>query len=292
MRSHPRRRLRLLLSLLLTLISLVHGLGTPLHAADLQYPVAVVAAPGGTIYVADRKLPGIWKLENGALEVFLPGEKKIGGFLNAIRCLAIDGDGRLLVGDSATREVYRIDAAKKSSPLTAGSIGIPMDIAVTTGGDILVTDLELQCVWKIAKAGGKPAKLATLSGPSGVALDAQQQLWIVSRAKNPLHRILADGTLETVISDRPFRFPQDVAVDDAGTAFVSDSYQKCIWKVIAGKPPEPWASGEPFQNPVGLAWVGKDLLVVDSRARDVFRISNDGKTITSLTGKKNPAPKK
>ena len=292
MRYYPWRRLRHLPSLLLTFIFLGQGRDMPLDAAELQYPVAVVAAPDGSIYVADRKLPGIWKLENGELEVFLPGEKKIGGFLNAIRCLAIDAEGQLLVGDSATREVYRINAQKKSSALTAGSIGIPMDIAVTTDGDLLVTDLELQCVWKIAKAGGQPSKLVTLSGPSGVALDAQQQLWIVSRAKNPLQKILADGTLETVISDRPFRFPQDVAVNAAGTAFVSDSYQKCIWKVIAGKPPEAWASGEPFQNPVGLAWSGKDLLVVDSRARDVFRVSADGKTITSLTGKKASSQQK
>ena len=65
MRYYPWQHLRHLPSLLIIFVSLGHGLDIPLDAAELQYPVAVVAAPGGSIYVADRKLPGIWKLENG-----------------------------------------------------------------------------------------------------------------------------------------------------------------------------------------------------------------------------------
>jgi len=256
-----------------------------LTAAELEYPVAVAVASSGTIYVADRKLPGIWQLKDGKLEVFVTGEKKIGGFLNAIRCLAIDGEEQILVGDSATREVYRIDQEKQRTPLTAGGIGIPMDIAVTAEGDLLVSDLELHCIWKVAKAGSKPTKLASLPGPGGLSLDDKQNLWVVSRAQNPLQRILPDGKLETVVGKRLFRFPNDVIVDETGTAYVTDGYQKCIWKVTPGQAPEAWASGGSLQNPVGISWSGKDVLVVDSRARDVFKISDDGKSITSLTGK-------
>jgi streptogramin lyase len=281
----PGHHFNLLTILLLSIICCHEGTSSPLVAAELQYPVAVAVGPSGTIYVADRKLPGIWQLKNEKLEVFVPGDKKFGGFLNAIRCLAIDGDGQLLVGDSATREIYRIDKEKKITPLTSRGIGIPMDIAVTAQGDLLVSDLELHCVWKVAKAGGKPTKLATLAGPSGVALDDKQHLWVVSRAKNPLQKILPDGTVETVVAKRPFQFPNDVIVDKNGVAFVTDSYQKCIWKVVPGQPPESWVSGGSLQNPVGITWSGQDLIVVDSRARDVFKISADGKTITSLTGK-------
>ena len=129
------------------------------------------------------------------------------------------------------------DKEKKITPLTSRGIGIPMDIAVTAQGDLLVSDLELHCVWKVAKAGGKPTKLATLAGPRGVALDDKQHLGVVSRAKNPLQKILPDGTLETVVAKRPFQFPNDVIVDKNGVAFVTDSYQKCIWKVVPGQPP-------------------------------------------------------
>ena len=258
----------------------------PLVAEELQYPVAVAVSPSGTIYIADRKWPGIWKLENGKLEKFIPGEKQFRGFLNAIRCLTIDADGQLLVGDSATREVYRINKEKKSTALTGGGIGIPMDIAVTPDGDLLVTDLELHRIWKVGKEGGKPIEFATLPGPSGVALDDKKHLWVVSRAKNPLRKFsLSDGKVTTVVKGRPFQFPQDVSVDASGTAFVTDSYKKCIWKIVPGQPPQVWVSGGSLQNPLGLTWAGKDLLVVDARARDVFRISADGKTITSLTGK-------
>ena len=82
-----------------------------------------------------------------------------------------------------------------------------------------------------------------------------------------------------------YRYYEKNRVDKNGVAFVTDSYQKCIWKVVPGQPPESWVSGGSLQNPVGVTWSGQDLIVVDSRARDVFKISADGKTITSLTGK-------
>ena len=281
----PGHQSRLLATLLACSICWQISRSEPLAAADLQYPVAVAVAPSGTIYIADRKLPGIWQLEAGKLEVFITGEKKIGGFLNAVRCLAIDAEGQLLVGDSATREVYRIDQEKKSTPLTARGIGIPMDIAVTAQGDLFVSDLELHCVWKVAKTGGKPTKLAALAGASGVTLDDKQNLWVVSRAQKPLQKLLLDGKLETVVAKRLFQFPNDVIVDKTGTAYVTDSYQKCIWKVAPEQAPESWVSGGSLQNPVGISWLGEDVIVVDSRARDVFKISANGKTITSLTGK-------
>src|SRR5690606_2121525 len=71
------------------------------------YPVDVVAAEDGTLYVADLRLPGIWKIIDGKAEIFVKGEATFRTPLNAIRCLALDPDGHLLAGDSATREIYR-----------------------------------------------------------------------------------------------------------------------------------------------------------------------------------------
>jgi hypothetical protein len=57
---------------------------------------------------------------------------------------------------------------------------------------------------------------------------------------------------------------------------VSDGYARAIWKIPPGGKPEKWVSGEPLANPVGLAWLGEDLLVVDSRANAIFRIRPNG----------------
>ena len=111
--------------------------GGTAQAQELNYPLAVAAADDGTLYIADRYLPGVWKVTNGKTEVYFQGSKKFRTPLNAVRCLAIDKQGRLLAGDSATRDVYRFDESAKPKPLTGGKIGIPMDIAVAGDGNFV-----------------------------------------------------------------------------------------------------------------------------------------------------------
>jgi hypothetical protein len=71
-------------------------------AAEPQYLVAIAAGGNGTIFLADRQLPGIWKLTDGKLSILFAGSKKFRTPLNAVRCLAIDQNGKLLAGDSST----------------------------------------------------------------------------------------------------------------------------------------------------------------------------------------------
>ena len=251
-----------------------------------KYPIAIVAAPSGEIYVADRQLPGIWRLADGEATEFYRAKKEFGTPLNAIRCLAIDDNGKLLAGDSATREVYRFDVeGEEPIPLTSGGIGIPMGIAVDADGNLLVTDLELHCVWKVAKLGGKPEKLAAVRAPSGIAIDRQGRAWIVSRGVDPVQRLSADGTLETVVAGRPFGLPHDIVLDTNGTAYVTDGFGKAIWQIDAGGEPRKLVDGAPLVNPVGISRQGENLIVVDSRARAVFSVDSDGKvTVVAKSG--------
>ena len=61
-----------------------------LFAQEMQYPLDVVEADKQTAYVADRNLPGVWKITDGKAEIFFKGSKKFRTPLNAVRCLAID----------------------------------------------------------------------------------------------------------------------------------------------------------------------------------------------------------
>jgi streptogramin lyase len=243
-------------------------LSSPAASAELNYPLAIVANDAGDVYLADRNLPGVWRLKDGELSLYFEGSKKFRTPLNAVRCLAFDKDGKLLAGDSSTREVYRFDDAKKPVPLTAGGIGIPMGIAVNKSGELLVSDLEVHCIWKVPAEGGKPAKLADVPAPSGVCIDAEDNLWVVSRGKEQLYRVSPDGKVEALIKSRVLQFPHNVVLDKQNT----------------GGEPAKWASGEPLDNPVGLAWQGESLLVVDPRAKAVFQIDTAGK-ITKLEWK-------
>lgn len=245
--------------------------------AELQYPLGAVQSEDGTTYIVDRKLPGVLKLVDGKLNILIQGSKTFRQQLNAPRCVALDKDGQVLVGDSATREVYRIDKSGKATPLTGGGIGIPMAIAVDAEGDLFVADLELHRIFKVPAAGGKAEEFATIAAPRGLAFDKDGNLFVLSTTDDQVFRVTPDGKATIVVPGRPFRFPHNIAVAEDGTIFITDGYGKCIWKVAGEAAPEKLVSGKPFSNPVGLSLSGETLLVVDSRANAIFECDLSGK---------------
>ena len=247
------------------------------QAEDFQYPLSATVTADGTVYVADRNLPGIWKITDGKKEIFFQALKKFRTPLNAVRCVALDNKGRLLAGDSATREVYRFDKSGKPTPLTNAGIGIPMSIVVDSDGNLFVADLELHRIWKVPAEGGKPEKFAAVPAPRGLAIDKENRVWVVSHGKNHLLRFSADGKqVETIVTGRAFRFPHNIVLDKENTAYISDGYAKSVWKVGPEGKVEKWIGGEPFVNPVGLAWQGDNLLIVDPKANKVFVADKEG----------------
>ncbi len=258
----------------LALNARVEGQEKPSDGAELPlYPLDIVVNEAGVAYVVDRNLPGVWKWEDGTLSVFFQGSKKFRTPLNAPRCLAFDTDGTLLVGDTSTMDIYRVLGPGKAVPITGGEIGTPMDIAVKADGTIYVADLLLRKLFRIP-AGTKTVESVADVNPRGVCVDERQQIWVVSQNAEQLLRVADDGQIETVVDKRTFEFPHQVVVNAAGEAFVSDGYRKAIWKVVEGSPPEVVFEGAPLDNPVGIALVNDELLIVDPRARKVFKLNS------------------
>ena len=254
------------------------ALASPLFAQQMQYPLDVAAGEGGALFVADRDMHGIWKIEGGKLSPYFEGSNKFRTPLNAVRCVTFDKDGKLLAGDSATREVYRFDDKGQPVPLTDGGIGIPMSIGVSSSGELFVADLELKIIWKVPAAGGKPTQFASVPAPRGIFVDSKDQIWVLSHGKDQVLRIAPDGKmLDPAVKGQPFQFPHEVVVAPNGTAYVSDGYGKTIWKFTEGAAPEPLLKGEPLVNPVGIALDGEDVLVADPHAKVIFRIDPQGK---------------
>jgi sugar lactone lactonase YvrE len=271
----PKRRLSLGIALALCGFVLDSATGE-----ELEYPISVAVHESGSVYLADRNLPGVWKLDGDQLSLLFKGSKKFRTPLNAVRCVAIDASGKLLAGDSATRDIYRLADDGTPKPLTDqgegyGMVGNPMGIAVDDEGNLLVSDLEVHRILKIPKEGGKAEEFASIQAPRGLFYDSNKQLWVISGRK--LLRLNEDGNQETVVDTGVFEFPHSVVVLDDGTAYVSDGYADTIWKVAPGQKPEKWVTGEPLVNPVGLAARGKNLLVVDPAAKAVFEIDQSGK---------------
>jgi hypothetical protein len=243
------------------------------QATIWKYPISV-AASANAIYVADRQLPGIWLVKDGKAEVYFQADKKIGSALNAVRCLALDQSGHLVVGDSATRDVYRFDEQRVPHALTDGKIGIPMGIAVAKDGTLFVSDLELKQIVRILVDSKEIEVVASVAAPTGLALDQNGDVLVVCRAKDPVRRVTAAGDVSVVVSGTPFGFAQDIAVDGAGNIFVTDGYAKAIFGVTSGEAPTKLLTGDPLVHPVGICRSGDVMLVVDPRAKKLFRMAD------------------
>lgn len=277
MRGAGARRWRGLIGMLgLGLITL-SVISAPGRAEEMLYPLSVAVAGDDAVLVADRMLPGLLKLQAGKVEVFFQGKKTFRTPLNAVRAVAVASDGTVYAADSATRDVFKfVDG--QPVPLTQGKIGIPVDIAFDPSGDLFVSDLETQRIWRVPAAGGEPQEVAQLAAPRGLFVDGTGRLWAVAAGgEQPLVRIAADGSIEPVVKERVFEFPHDVVVADDGTAYVSDNYARAVWKVAADGTATKWITGEPLKGPVGLAIRGGKLLIADPQAKMVWEADSEGK---------------
>lgn len=245
-------------------------------AFGLEYPMSAVSAPDGAVYVADQYLPGIAVIRDGKEEVFFKASTTQRTPLQSVRSVALDAEGKLLAGDAATSEVYRFEG-DKPTPLTGGGAGVPVSLAVARTGEIYVADAESHQILKVPAAGGKPAILAEVTAPRGVALDAEGNLWVVTLRENALVKVSPDGKVTPVVKERLFGFANGLALDDQGTLYVSDGYGAAIWKVTASGEAKKWVSGAPLVGPCGIQWQKDRLLVADPKAKAVFNVTSDAK---------------
>ena len=261
----------------LAVLCLLACVNDGLAAEPMQYPLAVAVTDDGTIYVADLKLPGIWEIREGTRREYFRGSKKFCTPLNAVRCLAIDHEGRLLAGDSATREVYRFDADAKPQPLTDGKLGIPAALAVDAEGIIFVSDLETRRVWKVPAAGGEPVEVARIAGVRGMAFAEDGSLVVATALAPQVRKVAPDGTVTPVVTGRPLKFPQHLAITKTGAIYIADNYSAGLWKLAEDGTPELWKTGKPFVRPVGLTAADDVLYLADPHARSLFRVDQAGK---------------
>jgi uncharacterized protein (TIGR03437 family) len=218
------------------ILSLVAGNGTYGFSGDngaaanaqLAAPTGVAVDLAGNLYVADGNNLRVRKVSNGI-----------------ITTVAGNGTGGYS-GDNG--------------PAVSAQLSYPSGVAVDTSGNLYIADNYNNCIRKVSNglittvAGtgiggfsgdGGLATSAHLTGPTGVAVDAAGNLYIVDTG-NARIRLVSKGVINTVAgggtsfgdngpaTSALLSFPYGLAVDHAGNLYISDPGSERVRKVVNG----------------------------------------------------------
>jgi len=267
-----------------------------------SYPIAVAVGPKGTIFVADKGLKIIYRVENGNLVAMYRGSRKYRTPLFNVMAMAVDSSGNLFLCDTGSMDVWRVTPDGKPTPLTgkkiargigpaptdqefdrdaayAGKFDKPMGIVIDPEGNPVVADLGMAAIFGIPAEGGEPRQIASVPAPHGIALDRQGGFVVVSQSKDQLVRISAAGEVTPIVKGRiaDKNNPHHVAVDAVGYV-VTDNYAKAVWRISTDGVAKAIVQGDPLVGPVGLAIEADgNFLVADPHAKKIFRVTPAGK---------------
>ncbi|MBM3933338.1 MAG: hypothetical protein FJ319_03400 [SAR202 cluster bacterium] len=224
-------------------ISTVAGTGNTNFAGDnntapsasMSGPNAVATDSQGNVYIADTLNHRVRKVAAGTNVITTVAGNGVAGFagdggpatqasLNSPRGVAVDSKGVIYIADTLNSRVRRID------PVTGNISTYAGDGSFAFGGD------------------NGPATSAILRQPHGLAVDAQDNLFIADTLNLRVRRVNIAGTITTVAGDgnaafrgdggqptsASIRNPIAVTVDSSGNLYIADTGNHRIRRVSAG----------------------------------------------------------
>lgn len=270
----------------------------PKGYAAIDNPSALAVGADGSLYVADTNFQAVRKVNPDGTVVSLAGRRDINvasmnnfqngngdaaTFSSDIRGLAVDASGTVYVADGGNCAVRKISPSRDVTTLVGANgcgyvngaanvaqLGNMGGMAMDSQGNLLVSDLDSGTIRKITPQGvvsafaGIPSGSAVVDGGVGV------------------------GSFET---------PWGLAVDAAGTVYVTEYYKHVVRKVtsdgvistIAGEIDTPGSADGPaasarFYYPRGIAVdAAGNLYVADTDNALLRQIRTDG-TVRTLVG--------
>lgn len=240
--------------------------------AQFNYPEGVAGDATGNIYVVDSENHSIQKITPGGVVSTLAGStagfadgQGIAAQFNFPIGVAVDTEGNVYVADTENYKIRKITPAGVVTTL-AGSIqgfaegtgasaqfSFPTGIAIDASGNLYVTDTYK--IRKITAAGtvstfagsstagyadGKGTE-ARFSNPYGIAIDANNTLFVADSDNDRIRKITADGTVTTIAGSTQgfadgtttaqFNYPKGIAVAN-GIIYVADEANNKIRKIV------------------------------------------------------------
>ena len=247
-------------------VSTFAGTGTAGHregastAAPFDTPFDVAMDPSGTLYVADTDNHRIREITPGGVVTTLAGSG-IQGFANGAGTaaqfdgpsgVAVDSSGNVYVADYGNDRIRRI----------------------TPEG--VVTTLAGSGIRGFANGAGTAAQF---DGPSGVAVDSSDNLYVADYGNDRIRKIIISTKVVSTLAGSTwgykegtgtaalFRSPYDVAVDSSGNVYVADKDNHRIRKIII--------STKMVSTLAGSTWGYKDATGAAARFRDPIGMTVD-----------------
>jgi trimeric autotransporter adhesin len=252
--------------------------------------------------------------------------------------MAIDAAGNIYFADRASNRIRRIAAngvlstvagtgtygfGGDGGPATQAMLANPFGIALDRQGNLYIADSDNNRVRRVASNGtistvagngnqafggdGGAATSASLSFPSGVAVDAAGNLYIADMFHNRVRRVAVNGVITTAAGNGNYeytgdggaatsaslRYPVAVGFDGAGNLYIADSLNHSVRKVtpngvittVAGNGTAGLgAEGAP---PVGSTLSSPSGILVDA-AGDVYVADSGNRRVRKLVFSSQP----
>lgn len=161
----------------------------------------------------------------------------------------------------------------------------PAGVAVDAAGNVYITDIGLQAVFKVTP-GGAQTTVGSVLVPEGVAVDGAGNVYITDSQSAAVFKVTPVGVQTTVGSG--WDYPSGIAVDGEGNVYVSDPFIDGVFKVTPGG--KQAAIGSGYNTPAGVAVdAAFNVYVADTYSAVVFKITPGGTQTTVGTGLISPA---
>lgn len=239
----------------------------PVATASFNNPANVVAAPDGTIYVADFDNHRIRKISTAGIVSTLVNQA---GFVRPFG-LALSGDSLYIQTDgnssgvinASAGAIWRLTISTNTLALLGENLGRPRGLAVLPSGQLLTSDLAQHVLRIFNPATGVMTPLAGESGtaafangtgaaarfnrPYGMAVMSDGSILVADAANHRIRRIWLTGEVQTyagtgtagsadgLVSVATFTDPQDVAIAADGTIYVADTGSRKVRMIRSGK---------------------------------------------------------
>jgi len=213
---------------------------------------------------------------NGTIGFSGDGGPATSGSLKSSSGVTVDASGNLFIADTFNNRIRKVSASGiittvagggtgglgDDGPATSASLSDPTGVAVDASGNLFIADEDDNRIRKVSASGvittvagggtsglgdGGPATSASLSYPTGVAVDASGNLFIADEINNRIRKVSASGIITTVAGNGAVAFagdggpatsaslsgPNGVTVDASGNLFIADTGNNRIRKVSA-----------------------------------------------------------